>query len=183
LNAPAALRISAAAHADAAALRQIHVQTWSDTYEDLLPSHFYEDRLALHRTRSWESEIDSQEARGGGVLIARINELPAGLCQYGPTQDGDDRPDEVGHVHRLYVHPYFQKRGVGRSLLAVAAERLSRTGVVSLTLWALEADPGACAFYEHLGWRRDGARRFDGATDVRYRLWTARHTRLPASHW
>jgi GNAT superfamily N-acetyltransferase len=179
----AVLRISTAIHADASALREIHVQTWSDTYAEMLPSPFYERRLALHRTRRWEAEIDSQEARGGGVLLARISERPAGLCQYGPTEDEDDRPEEVGHVHRLYVHPGLQNRGVGRALLAAAAERMSRSGAVSLTLWALEADPAACAFYEHLGWRRDGATRFDGATDIRYRLRDARDLWLPANRW
>jgi hypothetical protein len=41
--------------------------------------------------------------------------------------------------------------------------------MVEVTLWVLESDSGARAFYEHLGWQSDGSRRFDGATDVRYR--------------
>lgn len=168
---PAAIRVRATTHADAAALRQIHVQTWADTYVDLLPAAFYERWLALHRERRWEAEIDTQEAKGGGVLIACKLECPAGLCQYGPSEDDDDRPEEVGHVHRLYVQPAMQRQGVGRSLLAAAAQRLTGAGLASVTLWVLEADPRARAFYERLGWRPDGARRYeDGAVDLRYRL-------------
>jgi hypothetical protein len=39
----------------------------------------------------------------------------------------------------------------------------------AVTLWALETDERARSFYERLGWQPDGARRFDGVADVRYR--------------
>jgi hypothetical protein len=42
------------------------------------------------------------------------------------------------------------------------------------TLWALEADARARAFYERVGWKPDGARKSDPGTnliaDLRYRL-------------
>jgi hypothetical protein len=44
----------------------------------------------------------------------------------------------------------------------------------TVTLWALENDQRARAFYERLGWRWDGRRtpdrRFSSVADVRYRL-------------
>jgi len=162
--------ISSATEADAVALRHLHAHTWADTYADLLAPEFYERRLALHRTRRWDTVILNQQASGGDVIVARSPAGLAGLCQFGPTEDPDDPPQKVGHVHRLYVHPSAQRQGVGRSLLAAATERLVAPGVWSLTLWALEGDLRARAFYERLGWRPDGARRDDGATDIRYRL-------------
>jgi GNAT superfamily N-acetyltransferase len=102
------------------------------------------------------------------VLVAREAEALLGLCQYGPTKDEDDCASEVGHIYRLYVQPAAQGRGVGTSL-GLAAGRLSRSGAGSLTLWALENDPRARTFYERRAWQADGARRFDGAWDVRYR--------------
>lgn len=162
--------ISSATAADAAALRQLHADTWADTYADLLPATFYEQRLARHRMRRWDTVILNQQARGGDVIVARAPTGLAGLCQFGPTEDSDDLPREVGHVYRLYVHPSAQRQGVGRALLSAAIERLTAPGVSSLTLWALQDDLRARAFYEDLGWRADGARRHDGATDLRYRL-------------
>lgn len=169
MTAPSSFGISRATPADAAALRDLHVRTWADTYAGLLPPDYYEHRLALHRTRDWDKMILDQEAEGGGILVARSDTTLAGLCQYGPTENEDDPPEAVGHIHRLYVHPASQGQGIGRSLLTAAVDRLTNHGVSSLTLWALENDPRARGFYEHLGWSLDGARRDDGGIDVRYR--------------
>lgn len=164
------MRIEAAAVADAEALRNLHAETWADAYAELLPAAFYVERLARHRRRDWSEVIVDQVARGGGVLVAREPSGLVGVCQYGPSEHDDDRASWVGEIRRLYVQPAFQRRGVGRALLAGAVERLRAAGARSVTLWVLESDPGARAFYERMGWRPDGGRRFDGATDLRYRL-------------
>lgn len=124
---PAVTRIELATGVDAACLRELHVLTWADTYASLLEPAFYRERLGHHRRRDWKDLIREQRDGGEGVLVARAGDGVRGLCQYGPSEDDDERPGEVGHIRRLYVH------------------------------------------YERLGWRPDGARRFDGAWDVRYR--------------
>jgi len=163
------LAIARATGRDAAALRDLHTRTWADTYASLLPEDYYARRLNAHRVRDWEALIREQEERGGGVLVARGSAGLAGLCQYGPSDDQDEPPGRVGQIFRLYVLPACQRQGVGRLLLATSAELLVSSGASSLTLWALEADRRARGFYERLGWRLDGARRFAGAVDVRYR--------------
>jgi ribosomal protein S18 acetylase RimI-like enzyme len=114
--------------------------------------------------------VRSQTELGGGVLITGAGQHISGLCQYGPTKDDDDDSAEVGHIDRLYVHPLHQRMGLGRSLLTEATRRLDARGMSAVTLWALEADERARAFYERRGWQLDGASNFDGAIDVRYRL-------------
>jgi GNAT superfamily N-acetyltransferase len=162
-------RIELATDADAVALRELHVHTWGETYASLVAPAFYRERLRHHRRRDWIALIDEQQASGGGVLVARFPAGLLGLCQYGPSEDDDERSAEVGQIHRLYVHPAAQRQGVGRALLGAATERLMDLDSRELTLWALEGDPQARAFYERLGWCPDGARRFDGAWDMRYR--------------
>lgn len=177
--------IDLATSADAVALRELHVLTWQATNAQLVPADFQARRLGQHRVRAWGELIGEQAARGGGVLVARDRARLVGFCQYGLSEDEDDRgpgggaggasgaggagAPAVGHIHRLYIHPEAQGRGVGRALLEQAVTRLSRAGVSGLTLWVLETDPRARGFYERLGWRPDGTRRFDGVWDVRYR--------------
>jgi ribosomal protein S18 acetylase RimI-like enzyme len=163
------VRVELAAAADAEALRNLHAETWADAYAERLPAAFYARGLAQHRRRDWAELIADQLASGGGVLVAREPTGLVGLCQYGQSEDDDECAPGVGQIHRLYVHPSSQRRGVGRALLADAVERLLAGGALSVTLWVLESDAGARAFYERLGWRPDGGRRFDGATDLRYR--------------
>lgn len=166
---PARVQVIEASLADAAALQSLHITTWMATYRGLVPESFYRERSTAHRDRDWADLVRRQRAGGGGVLIARSYGRIDGLCQYGPTEDNDDDPLEVAQVHRLYVHPLRQRQGIGRSLLSRATARLQGQGMVEVTLWVLESDSGGRAFYKHLGWQSDGSRRFDGATDVRYR--------------
>jgi GNAT superfamily N-acetyltransferase len=101
------------------------------------------------------------------VLALLEDDHIVGLCQYGPTEDGDDEPDLIGHVHRLFVDPLHQGRGGGRLLLTEACEALRLTKRQAATLWALEKDGRARRFYEHMGWRNDVGRK---DLDVRYRF-------------
>ena len=53
------------------------------------------------------------------------------------------------YLDRLYVHPEWQRRGVGKALLQKAFE-LSPAG---LELHTLQSNKAACAFYERFGFR------------------------------
>jgi GNAT superfamily N-acetyltransferase len=152
---------------DADALRAVHVRAWADTYREFLPQGMFNERLAQHRHRDWVERVRSQQAAGGGVLALLEDDHIVGLCQYGPTEDGDDEPDLIGHVHRLFVDPLHQGRGGGRLLLTEACEALRLTKRQAATLWALEKDGRARRFYEHMGWRNDVGRK---DLDVRYRF-------------
>jgi ribosomal protein S18 acetylase RimI-like enzyme len=161
--------IESARPADSGSLRDLHLETWIATYRDRVPEAFFNERVARHRARDWAELVRNQTALGGGVVVVRAGVAVCGLCQYGPTEDDDDDARSVGHIDRLYVHPAHQRTGVGRSLLTEATDRLRARGMSSVTLWVLQDDERARAFYERLGWQLDGASRLDGAVDLRYR--------------
>jgi GNAT superfamily N-acetyltransferase len=54
-------------------------------------------------------------------------------------------------VERLYLLRAAQRRGHGRRLMSLAAGVLAAHGLQPLTVWALECNLPARAFYEHLG--------------------------------
>jgi GNAT superfamily N-acetyltransferase len=164
------VKIAAARPADGDGLRDLHVATWAVTYRGRVPDAWHRQQLAAHRRRDWAAVVRGQTALGGGVLAARCNAHIVGLCQYGPTEDDDDDASRVGHIHRLYVHPARQRTGVGRALLTASTDRLRETGMSVATLWMLETDDRARAFYESLGWQADGARKSRPVVDLRYRL-------------
>ena len=164
------MEIGLAVGTDGPAIRTVHTKTWAATYADLLPPRFYEQRLLAHQRRDWRQLVEAQRRDGGGVLVARdASGILTGFCQYGVTEDDDDDPADVGQIHRLYVLPGYQRRNVGRTLIAHALTAIRTLAMNSATLWVLETDPRAIRFYEATGWIADGARRFDGAADVRYR--------------
>jgi ribosomal protein S18 acetylase RimI-like enzyme len=104
------------------------------------------------------------------VLTARCDGRIDGFCQCGPTEDHDHYPEQVGQIQRLYVHPARQRIGFGRSLLIASVGYLRQSGADTATLWVLETDQAARAFYERLGWKPDGTRQTHPPTVVRYQL-------------
>jgi ribosomal protein S18 acetylase RimI-like enzyme len=156
--------------AEAAVLRDLHLITWEVTYRNCATEPWYRQRLAAHAVRDWGEIVRLQAARGGGVLTARCDGQIVGLCQYGPTEDHDHDPGQVGQIDRLYVHPARQRTGIGRSLLTASVNLLRHGGAHTATLWVLETDQRAKAFYERLGWQPDGTRKTHPPTDLRYRL-------------
>src|ERR1700676_2487381 len=120
---PGYVEIVDADPAQATALRDLHLITWEVTYRDRAHESWYGERLAAHAVRDWGEIVRSHAARGGGILIAVSDVQIVGLCQYGPTEDPDDDPVQVGHIHRLYVHPARQRTGIGRSLLTASVDR------------------------------------------------------------
>ncbi len=82
---------------------------------------------------------------------------------------------EIGEVGALYVHPSRWSGGVGRALLALALERLKRSGCHEAVLWTEERNERPRRIYETAGWRLDGASRvrdFLGCRirELRYRI-------------
>ncbi len=72
-----------------------------------------------------------------------------------------DRPGPVaiaGHVEvvRLYVHPRFQQRGIGKSLLRRAEHYAQSSGSVGIWLSAWVGNTRALAFYDALGYKIAG---------------------------
>jgi GNAT superfamily N-acetyltransferase len=163
----APVKVRLAETEDVEALRAVHVRTWADTYRGLLPQSVFAERLVEHAHRDWAERVRSQEAAGGGVIALIDDDDVVGLCQYGPTEDRDDEPDLIGHVHRLFVDPLHQGRGGGRLFLTRACDALRLTKMQAATLWVLEKDERARRFYEHMGWRYDGGQK---GVDVRYRF-------------
>lgn len=55
-----------------------------------------------------------------------------------------------GEITALFIHPAWQRRGIGRLLWRVVEQSARRKGLVALHL---DADPEAEAFYRHLGFQ------------------------------
>ncbi|MGE0313367.1 MAG: GNAT family N-acetyltransferase [Lautropia sp.] len=82
-------------------------------------------------------------------FVAEVASDVAGWCQI----DLESHPIELAH---FWVHPDFQRRGVGRALLEAVLAHLRPLDVTSL---AIDADPNAEGFYLAAGAIRQGSRR------------------------
>jgi len=133
---------------DAAAIADIHVRGWTETFRGALAgrllSRMDEEGIAAR----WQQIIETNEQlvltavdRQCRMLGFAASGKPSG------TIDGFD-----AELHKLYVLREFQGRGVGRQLLLASIARLRAMGFRSLASHVLANAP-ARNFYEHFGAR------------------------------
>ena len=128
---------------DAAALAQVHVAAWRETYPGLLPAAYLQRMSQPVHAARWRRQL-TRAAVGEVVLVA---EGPSGLTAYcaGALKGG------AAEVFTLYLLRRVQGLGLGRRLLATTARVLQAQGAQSLDVWVLNGNDNAMAFYAHLG--------------------------------
>jgi len=137
--------IVAAGPGDAAALAEVHVTAWRETYRGLLPAAYLAQMNTGLYARRWRRQL--MAARPPEIVLAA--EGRDGLVGYCAGQTRSDGAS--AEVSTLYVLEAVQKRGLGRRLLAASARVLQARGAASLSLWVLNGNVPARGFYEHLG--------------------------------
>jgi GNAT superfamily N-acetyltransferase len=147
--------------ADAAAVARIYVDSWNQGFQGLMPARvltselvarWSSDLAAPHPCRWWVAEVDGRAVGFAGI---------------GPSREpGDPR---LGELDTIAVAPAWWRRGVGCALMRVALDALDADGYAAAVLWTLARYPRGQRFYEHMGWRPDGATR-DNGRQVRYAL-------------
>jgi ribosomal protein S18 acetylase RimI-like enzyme len=99
------------------------------------------------------------------ILIAEINGRVVGYVQFGalslPMEAASTMDREL---RRLYVHPGYQRRGIGSRLMeaALAHPQLKEARSIYLDVW--ERNHDAQRFYRRYGFEVAGSRRFEVAS-------------------
>ncbi|HET9514964.1 MAG TPA: GNAT family N-acetyltransferase, partial [Gemmatimonadales bacterium] len=152
------LSIRQATPADAAAIAAVEITTWQTAYRHLMPDAFLDGFSVEEQTANWSrSLVKHQNGRRKRTVVAVCEDEVAGFATIGRAQDETDE----GLVYLVYVLPEHWGRGVGKALMAAAADALRELGVREATLWVLRENQRARHFYESLGWQPDGRTRID----------------------
>jgi ribosomal protein S18 acetylase RimI-like enzyme len=163
--------IRVAEAADAAEIADVHVRSWQEAYEGIVPEAYLAGLDPAARARQWsdhlrrgpEDQVSTWVALSGGHVV--------GFVSYGPARDEDaSRGDR--EIYSIYLEPGAWGHGVARDLMrTVLGEIGAHTRV---TLWVLAENDRARHFYRRHGFQADGVERLDevgGAEllEVRYR--------------
>ncbi len=151
------------------AIASVHVRSWRETYDGLLPARQLETLDVDEKAVFWARTLDRQ-GPDATTLVAEADGAIVGVAAGGPPRD-EARADE-GEVYALYVLDSHQGQGLGGELFEGVLDHLRGRERMPVGLWVLEANP-TTGFYEHLGGRRVDEREDEhGLTEVRYR-WSA----------
>jgi GNAT superfamily N-acetyltransferase len=133
---------------DAAEVARVQVATWHEAYTGRMPQSIL-DALDVQESRErWHRIMKAASDRSapGGVWLAERDGSAVGFAAAGVSRD-----IPVGwHLYAIYLLAEHHGSGAGQALLDAAI------GQDPASLWILEDNPRARAFYERNGFRADG---------------------------
>ena len=133
-------------------LARIHVKSWQQAYESLVPKSYLDGLSVEKRAKTWETVI-KQETRT--VLLDVPDQSVAGFCANGPYGD-EDGSDDWGTIGAIYYLREFWGKGFAGVLLKESLRDLTERGYPVVALWVLAGNLRAASFYEKHGFTRDG---------------------------
>lgn len=151
---------------DADDLARVHVASWRETYQGLLPDSYLKHMTVPVHARRFRAGLmrpGPQEA----TLAAAEREGLVGYAAGGPSRSR--RPGEA-EVTTLYVLRRAQGYGLGRRLITGMARVFAANGAQSMMLSVLRDNIPARGFYEHLGGQAEAPRREPGPGGVTYEV-------------
>jgi GNAT superfamily N-acetyltransferase len=134
---------------DAWDLARVHVTSWRETYDGLLPKAYLDAMSIVVHAHRWRHQL-SRLGPGEVVMAAEDRGGLIGYCAAGLSKP---QGGAAAEVFTLYLLKAVQGRGLGRRLLASTARVLAAKGAVSLGLWVLNGNQRARDFYRQLGGR------------------------------
>lgn len=134
-------------------LALVHHAAWHDTYSDLYPREFLDDRPFEFFHGLWDAFL--QDARRPTIL-ALVNREVKGFLRY--SADGE--------VCTLYVHPESRRKGIGTTLLEEAEFDMRRIGNKDFRTFVVEGNAKARVFFAGEGYEqtRTAMQEFDGTS-------------------
>lgn len=126
---------------------KIHVQTFHDTYQGMMPTERLNAMTDESLIPRWKDIIETNKVRLI-LLGAFVNEELIGTCSSGtPRSDfGSDSELWSMNIPRVY-----QRRGAGKLLFNRSIEHLIADGKKSMYLCCIDKNLNALAFYRAMG--------------------------------
>ncbi len=145
---------------DSAKLAELHVAAWKETYRGIVPDEMLASLSVERRTTAWHKILG--EPAGSSSTVTHVMTVGpdfAGFASSGPQRSAEiEQIGYDGEISAVYVRRSFQKRGLGRWLMAAAAASLQDRGFEAASLWVLQDNLQARQFYEHLAGQIVGRR-------------------------
>lgn len=168
---------------DAGGIAGVHVRAWQEGYRGLLPDELLDMLSVSERERQWYERLSGASREWVRTLAALQGGRIVGFCSIAaPSRDADAGP-RTTELAALYVDPDHWGEGIADALMHATLELLvaSRARWQVMTLWMLEGNARALAFYRRYGFAPDGVRRADGLTGPTGQPIAAPHQRLWAA--
>lgn len=131
---------------DAAAIADLHTQSWRSAYRGHVPDAFLDGDLAAQHLTGWSTRFGDR----AGTLTVVARDASGQLSGFAHAVLDHD-PELGTLLDNLHVRPDLKRQGIGRRLLAEVAVRLQDAGADRLHLEVIETNEPSRLFYAALG--------------------------------
>ncbi|WEK34150.1 MAG: GNAT family N-acetyltransferase [Candidatus Pseudobacter hemicellulosilyticus] len=129
---------------DLATIGYLAQQIWPVTYKEILTEDQIRYMMELsYSPASLQKQLLQQKHR---FVLAELEEEPLGFASFSAQDSG------VYKLHKIYVHPDSQGKGLGKALISFVADQAKEEGGNSLQLNVNRYNK-AKDFYQHYGFR------------------------------
>ena len=145
---------------EAESLADLHLRTWQETYAGVFPAEAWGPEARADRVRLW-TEFCSTPRPDWRTAVAEIDGRPVGIAH--SEIDLEKDPIRPRVLALIYLLASAQGSGAGQALLDEVL------GDEPGSLWVLEENPRARAFYAKNRFVADGTRKHSplGGTEIR----------------
>jgi len=133
---------------DAEELALVHTQSWKETYSGQFPEQAWSDEARLRREAMWNQLLLDADVT---TVVAEIDSRIVGLAHAQHNRDDPTLPSE--ELRMIYVLAKAHGTGVGQALIDAAL------GGAAASVWVLDQNPRARAFYAKNRFMPDGTER------------------------
>ncbi|PZF71689.1 GNAT family N-acetyltransferase [Taibaiella soli] len=134
--------IQAATTKDIPAIRDLSLRIWPDTYGQILSAEQLNYMLDMMYS---ETALLRQMEEGQQFILISEDDQPLGFAAYGKADN-----DITWKLHKIYVLPNIQGKGLGKKLLEYVISMVKKAGAQQLILNVNRYNK-ARQFYERLG--------------------------------
>jgi ribosomal protein S18 acetylase RimI-like enzyme len=133
--------------ADLRPLAELHVRTFNETHVGPFGSG------PTYGTREWQwrEKLSATDATNFVLVLQTAGKQLVGFIWCHPTTDNQKW---AARLNKIYLLREYQRRGLGKRMVAVAVDRLLEQGLTSMALFTEVDNEPACNFYEQLGGER-----------------------------
>ncbi|MFY9902388.1 MAG: N-acetyltransferase [Trichococcus sp.] len=154
-----AIRLKKCGSEDLADLQAIGIETFTDTFAD----HNTPEDLQAYLDKAYDPEKLREELSTAGSTFYFLYD-GAKLAGYMKINVEEALTEDMAadslEVERIYIHPDFKRRGLGKYLIdkAIESARAQAKELIWLGVW--EHNVNAIAFYEKMGFIHTGSHSF-----------------------
>lgn len=133
---------------DAEAIAQVHVESWRETYSELIPAEVLQAMTNFERRLSMWQRVLGNEHHSTFVALDEHKKVVGFVNGGNPNENVPEGYD--AEVYTIYMLRCQHGKGFGRQMMAAVAKDLHEKGFKALFLWVFPNNPSRF-FYEHLG--------------------------------